>query len=89
MIYFKLFYAPANATFTNGLMSQINPSTFTRLKVIFLFYLFELKSPKWNGLLLVTLATLLLNFRTIINKKDILLTIFLFSIITFYYFVNT
>lgn len=92
MLYFKFVYAPNNQTFTNGLTSQINPSTWPRMKAIFMYYFYELIKPKWNGLLLVILATLLFHFRALLKKEKAILTLFLFAyfaIVTFYYFVNT
>ncbi len=92
LIYFKLLFAPDNVTFTNGLISQTHPSTFPRLKAIFMYYFFELKNPKWDGLLLLILAILIFHYKKLLSPRNSLISLFLlsyFAIITFYYYVNT
>jgi hypothetical protein len=89
---FKVFLAPDNVTFTNGLISQTHPSTLGRLKTIFMFYLWELRDPKWHGLLILGGVAAIYKIRHLFNPRFILLTLFILlytTAITAYYFVNT
>jgi len=91
-IIFKVFFAPSNVTFTNGLISQASPSSLMRLKAILIFYFYELKSLKWNGLLIIMASGLLLLRTKAFDTNIIIIPIFIIFyslIVTCYYFINT
>ncbi|HLF18295.1 MAG TPA: hypothetical protein VI749_05290 [Candidatus Omnitrophota bacterium] len=90
-----LFYwliAPANITSFNGFISQAPPSTLERLKVIFVYYLLEWLTPKWNGLLIILFLAVIAGARLCFRKETWVLPTFLFLYIagvTLYYWMNT
>lgn len=93
-IYFNVVYAPPNQTFINGLVSEMRPVSFYRMKVIFAFYFLELFYWKgnWNGLWIVLCLGVLFSGRRCLNPKIIIFPAFFlcyFSITTFYYYINT
>lgn len=47
-IIFKLFFAPSNMTFINGLTSQTDPITWPRVKMLIAFYALEVAAPLFN-----------------------------------------
>jgi len=89
---FYFFLAPENLTMINGLTSMTNPSTLSRLKIIFGFYFFELISQKWNGLWILLLGGLVLSKGRCFHHNIIIFPLFFIfygSIITLYYYMNT
>jgi len=89
---FQLLLSPGNQTFTNGLFSKENPITKYRLQLIPIFFLVELQSDKWNGVWLLVLAGIALNFRKIFRREIAIVPLALASylgIVMFYYALNT
>lgn len=91
-IFFKSFCSPGNQTFINGFMSESNPVSLYRLKMIFAFLLLELKSGKWNGIWILLVLGLVLSKGRCFSKTTSLIPFFAFTYVTvvlFYYFLNT
>ncbi|HPN87776.1 MAG TPA: hypothetical protein PLH56_00355 [Candidatus Omnitrophota bacterium] len=91
-IIFQFFYAPQNLTFINGFESLTKPSDFSRLKAIFMFYFFQLKTFSWNGFWIILLVGLILGKKKMFNAQTIIIPLFLIlygGILTLYYFLNT
>lgn len=92
LIVFRLFYAPEDPKFINGLTSIIRPSTAERLKMITAFYFLQLKNLSFNGLWILLLTSILVAGRKAFDKTIVIIPIFLClygGALTFYYFVNT
>jgi len=91
-IIFKATCSPGNQTFINGLMSESNPITFYRVKMVFAFLFMELKNGKWNGIWLVLFLGLVLSKGKCFSTKTIIIPLFLLAYLAsvlFYYFLNT
>ncbi len=89
---FKLFLAPHNVTFINGLFSKTHPSTLYRLKIIMTAFLFEFKAKQWHAVFFFLIGVLLLSGKRPYRREISLIPLFLLcyaSIIIFYYFLNT
>ena len=91
-IVFNLFYAPANQTFINGLLSADHPSNLLRLKMIAIFLAVELVSSKWHGLWILLTVGLLISkgkcFKGAIKIIPLFLAIYALTVGA-YYFTNT
>ncbi|VAW15106.1 hypothetical protein MNBD_BACTEROID05-672 [hydrothermal vent metagenome] len=86
------FWAPDNVTFSNGILSQANQSSFLRFKIIWAFYFFELISGKWHGLWILLLGGMVLAHIKGFRRLNIIMPLFLLSYlgaITLYYQTNT
>jgi len=91
-IIFKLFYAPANITFINGLFSQTHPATFLRLKLISGFFFFALGSEKWHSVWIILLIGIILSKGKCFKGTILIFPLFLYFyglIVGFYYWINT
>ncbi len=89
---FQLYFAPANQTFINGLVSSQKPSNPARLQMILAFFLVELKSTKWNGLWITLAIGMLLSMNRCFHKSIRIVPICLglyLLIVGFYYYINT
>ncbi|MDP8212457.1 MAG: hypothetical protein P9X22_04080 [Candidatus Zapsychrus exili] len=91
-IIFKVFYAPENLTFINGLISAKHPASFERLQAILFFYCIEPVTFKWNGFWIVLFLSMLLSLKKCFDSNFIIIPCFLFIyflILTAYYLTNT
>jgi hypothetical protein len=91
-IIFNVLYSPGNQTFINGLSSSLKPSSWMRLKIIFMFYLVQFINANWNGLLFIIVFGGLLAGRFGLRKEYLIVPIFCLvyiGTVTFYYYVNT
>ena len=92
VILFNILYSPGNQTFINGFFSDTAPVTWHRIKMTLAFFLVELKSVKWNGILLLLTAGVFLGGRNPWRKNLVVFPIFFagyLGIIFVYYLMNT
>lgn len=91
-IIFMLAMAPRNEAFINGLLSATKPSTFERLQAVLAYPWFEFFSGKWNGLWIVLLAGLALQWKTAFGRPLLIFGVFFglyLGVVLAYYQINT
>ncbi|MDE2222386.1 MAG: hypothetical protein KGK03_04870 [Candidatus Omnitrophica bacterium] len=89
---FKLFFAPKNEAFVNGLLSAQKPTTWPRLETIAVYPWFEFISAKWAGFWLLAAGGILLAGKKLWCQAlgVIGLTLILYlGVVLAYYAVNT
>lgn len=89
---FYAFMAPKNITMINGLISETHPSTLTRLQFILSYFGVDFIGSKWNGLLAIIVAGVLINWKTAFSPKLLIVPLSILSylsVITAYYYINT
>ncbi|MDE1920176.1 MAG: hypothetical protein KGJ09_03815 [Candidatus Omnitrophica bacterium] len=91
-VIFKLFLAPKNVAFINGLVSADKPTDWARLAVIAVYPWFEFISAKWGGFWLLAAGGILLAgkklWRTAAGTIGLTLVFYL-GVVLAYYALNT
>ena len=91
-VVFNLAYSPGNQTYINGFISDIKPFGLMRVKMTLAYYLLEFINGKWNGLLVLLTAGVLLGGRKPWRKSLAVFPVFVIlysGVIFVYYQTNT